>query len=175
MREYDVVRALTRYSTLSSCTYHTCTAPTTSLPLLPAVFIPKIQQQEWLFCLYTVAKISTYFLVPGRIRSYCYRIGFEHNMPTSIVHCNPASSRGQRATAGSLTSLFFLQGTSYRSKFCREASPILFDFKYTKVKNVKIGNHSFLVFGTPLNVNICNFSFYVYLGVNEKGKSLGQN
>ena len=86
-----------------------------------------------------------------------------------------ASSRGQRATDGSLTSLFFLQGASNRSKFCHKASPTLSDFKYTKVKNVKIGNISFLVVGTPLNVKICKFSFYVYLEVNEKGNFLGQN
>ena len=59
---YDVVRALSWYGTLSPCTYryHTCTA--TTAPLLPAVFVPKIQQQQSFLSLYRSEDIK---LFPG--------------------------------------------------------------------------------------------------------------
>ena len=57
-----VVRALARYGTLSSCTnrYHTCTATTASL--LPAVLVPKIQQQQSFLSFYRSEDIK---LFPG--------------------------------------------------------------------------------------------------------------
>ena len=51
---------------------YTCTASSASLPLLAAVLVPKIQQQQSFLSTYR-SEVIEYFLVPGRVCSYCCR------------------------------------------------------------------------------------------------------
>ena len=71
MRDYDMVWVLTKYGTLSSCTYHTCTyhtctaTNTASLPLRPAVLVPKMQQQQQQQSLLSLYRSEDIKLIPG--------------------------------------------------------------------------------------------------------------
>ena len=129
-----MVWAFARYDTLSSRTYryHTCTATTSSMLL--AVLVSKRPQQQSFSSFYSSDDVKVFpgtWSKIGFVPTYYYRMGSERNMQKSIVQTHwrqrlPADK--ERQTAGSLTSLFFLQATSsLRLLPETETTTVLFD------------------------------------------------